>query len=210
MNIPDTKLPDLLFVDVETTGLDPKENVIIELAACRVPMSIEKWPTIPDIRVWRFKPTEKQAALGAEAFKVNGWHKEHPDWVNAPTVGSPEAHVQWKKFAQFARYGVLCSSNVYFDRGFLETALLDAGIRVWDEKRKVWMDPWARRIIELQSFSAQIALQYKLDVWGLHEAYAALGAHAALGAPALQEHRAVADVKRGMAVFEYAMTRFFT
>lgn len=183
-------LPDLAFVDVETLGLNPEKHRVIEVAVCRVPFDVKKWPAVPAILVRRFTPsTEDFEQAEPGALRVNGYYQGHPEWVD----GALDAGTGWRMLNNTVlRDAVLVSQNVPFDRGFMEAELRRAGHN----------NPyWARRFIDIQSYSALIAMQKGLSKWGLHDVYAALGL------PALQEHRAEADVRRGMAVFKYVYER---
>lgn len=188
-------LPDLAFVDVETLGLDAEKHRVIEVAACRVPFDVRHWPAEPKIVVYRFTPSDQDfanAQIGA--LNVNGYHRGHPDWESAEI--NPSA--AWRTLHQnVLTNAVLVSQNVPFDRGFINAELRRHGeVGAGKEGR------WARRFIDIQSYSALIAMERGLLKWGLHDVYAALNL------PALQEHRAAADVQRGMAVFRHAYERF--
>jgi DNA polymerase III epsilon subunit-like protein len=183
-------LPDLAFVDVETLGLNPEKHRVIEIAVSRVPFDVKKWPASPEILVRRFTPSAEDLAQAEPgALRVNGYHAGHPEWSDAV----PDQKGAWQMLNSLVlRDAVLVSQNVPFDRGFMEAELRRAGVT----------NPfWARRFIDIQSYSALIAMEKGLSKWGLHDVYSALGL------PALQEHRAAADVQRGMAVFEYVYDR---
>ena len=61
---------NLLFIDVETTGLSPRKHEIIELAAC-----IEIDQVVQCGFVLYFRP-EKWDTISKEALAVNGWTAE--------------------------------------------------------------------------------------------------------------------------------------
>jgi ATP-dependent DNA helicase PIF1 len=183
-------LPDLAFVDVETLGLNPDKHRVIEIAVCRVPFDVKKWPDAPSVLVRRFTPSAEDFAQAEPgALRVNGYHEGHPEWADAV----PDAGSVWQMLNSVVlRDAVLVSQNVPFDRGFMEAELRRAG----------QPNPhWARRFIDIQSYSALVAMKMSLSKWGLHDVYDALGL------PRMQEHRAEADVRRGMAVFKYVYDR---
>jgi DNA polymerase III epsilon subunit-like protein len=187
-------LPDLAFIDVETLGLDAEKHRVIEVAVCRVPFNVKQWPAEPEIVVRRFTPSEQDyGAAQAGALNVNGYHPGHPDWKTAeenPAAAWIHLH------RNYLFNAALVSQNVPFDRGFI-----NAELRRYGEVGAGKEGRWARRAIDIQSYSALIAMEKGLSKWGLHDVYNALAL------PALQEHRAEADVRRGMAVFKYVYDR---
>ena len=138
----------------------------------------------------RFIPSaEDFARAEAGALRVNGYYQGHPEWVDAEK--DPDA--VWRDLNDgVLRDAVLVSQNVPFDRGFMEQEL---------RRRRIFRTRWARRFIDIQSYSALVAMDLGLDKWGLHDVYAAMKL------PELPQHRAAADVARGMAVFKSVYQR---
>lgn len=197
-----SSLSDLAFVDVETTGLNDQAHRVIEIAVTRVRPDPATWDSPLDHACFRFTPsTEDMARAEEQAFKTNGFHLAHPDWVGAPAIDSTEAALCWNQVAKITRKASLVSQNVPFDRGFMWEELKRRGLLFNHEKYGL-LPPWERRFVELQSFSWLIAHEKGLGQFGLHYAYEGIGG------PALIEHRAEADVKRGMAVMRHVYTRF--
>lgn len=187
-------LPDLAFVDVETTGLDPGRHRVIEIAVTRVKANPSTWDAPIGHLCYRFTPSSTDLAQAEPgALKVNGYHQGHPDWSAAPAMDSQESDAAWEHVAQLTRRAVLVSQNVAFDRGFMQAEI---------SGRDHWNMPWDRRVVDIQSFSWLVALHKGLSTFSLHAVYDALG----LGP--LPEHRAEADVKRGMAVMRYVHEHF--
>lgn len=202
--LPPSSLPDLAFVDVETTGLDPDEgHRVIEVAVRRVSFNPATWNDPLAAMCFRITPDGPTlAAASPEALKVNGYYEGHPDWEGAPMNDTPEANKLWGQVAKMLHKAVLVSQNVPFDRGFLHAELLRAGKLSVNPYTKKAEGPWARRFLDIQSYSFGVALERGLTLWGLHDVYAALGL------PALKEHRAEADIARGMAVMKHVLDRF--
>jgi DNA polymerase III epsilon subunit-like protein len=199
-----SNLPDLAFIDVETLGLDPEKHRVIEITVTRVPFDVSKWGSSPRSITQRITPTPEDFALAESgALRVNGYYPGHPDWAGAIYSRSTANSDFWNNLNHtWLKDAVLVSQNVPFDRGFLESELLER----WSFTPKPGEKPrnpglWARRFIDIQSYSALIAMEKGLSKWGLHDVYAALGL------PALPEHRSAADVQRGMAVFKYVYDR---
>lgn len=102
---------DLVFLDSETTGLDPLYNEAIEWAAIRVgPDGMEK-----DVYEAKVKPSFPER-FDAKAKEVNGYTEE--TWADAPD----ELAVA-KKMASICQDAILVGQNVSFDENFL-TAFL--------------------------------------------------------------------------------------
>lgn len=195
-------LSDLAFIDVETTGLKDAVHRVIEIAVTRVRPDPATWDAPLDHVCFRFTPSsDDMARAEPEAFKVNGFYVGHPEWADAVPIDGPEAAAAWKSVAQITRKASLASQNVPFDRGFMWEELKRRGLLFNHEKWGL-LAPWERRFVELQSYSWLIAQETGLGQFGLHFAYDAIGG------PALIEHRAEADVKRGIAVMRHVQLRF--
>lgn len=197
-----TEMPDLLFIDTETTGLNNRIHRVIEVAATRVNFHPRTWTTPLASICYRFTPSTEDMSRAEEgALAVNGYHEGHPDWATAPAIDSEEATQSWKNVATLARGAVLVSQNVPFDRDYVWEELNRRGL-LYQHPKFGLLAPWARRFVDIQSYSALIAMEKSLSKMGLHEVYAAIGG------PPLLEHRAAADVQRGMAVMRYVWDRF--
>lgn len=113
---PNARLPkSLIVLDVETTGLLPGQDAILELAGCLLSDTDLEEKSFFQSRVY----TNKVITEGA--------HKTHgltlDDVENAPAL--PEVVAA---FAGFAPPGaILCGHNVSFDVGFLQAAYSTAG-----------------------------------------------------------------------------------
>jgi DNA polymerase III epsilon subunit-like protein len=194
-NTNDPPLPALAFIDTETSGLDPYDGArVLELGVCRVPFNPDAWPADPVIHVFRFRLNERdQWYAQPKALEINGYRSDHPDWSGAPTLDTDASRAAWKQAAALLTDAALVSQNIPFDRGFLQS---EFRLHKLDEPK------WARRALDLQSYSFLISLTFGLKKWGLHEVYPKLEL------PELQEHRAAADIRRGLAVFQYAVKNF--
>ena len=182
----------LAFIDTETTGLEPGLNRVIEAGLQLVDVTSSEMK-VHFSTVLRQRVDLKTCHWSAEAFKVNGYRDDHPDWADAPWAGSPKACTRWQYFSDMIGQSILCSQNVAFDRDFIAAELVRLGIK----------PRWDRRVVDLQAFSAVAAIKLGLPKFGLHQVYDALGG------PKLQEHRAMADIERGKFVFEKVARPFF-
>ncbi len=118
------KLHDLAFVDIETTGLDPRKHEIIDIAVVRV---CQIWnpgekPRFDLIEEWSAKihpeniATADPASLRIANYTVTGW-------TNAISIKDalPE-------FSQKTDGAIMVAHNVAFDAGFIDTYLGKHGI----------------------------------------------------------------------------------
>lgn len=197
-----TSLSDIAVLDVETTGLKDSVHRVIEVAVTRLRPDPATWDRPLDHVCFRFTPSsDDMANAEPEAFKTNGFYLGHPEWADAAPIDSPEATAAWKRVAAITRKATLASQNVPFDRGFLWEELKRRNLLFNHEKYGL-LPPWERRFIEIQSYSWLIAQEAGLGQFGLHFAYDALGL------PPVTEHRAEADVVRGIAVMRHVQQRF--
>ena len=104
----------LIFLDIETTGLDPMHHEIIEIATRSVGgfrhRSHNLWST-------RIQPKHIERAH-PKALEINGYNEV--DWKGAPTIEEVVPLIR-----EHLRGGVLCGHNVKFDIGFIKQAYKD-------------------------------------------------------------------------------------
>lgn len=182
----------LAFVDVETTGLKPGVNRVIEVAAVIAEAAPTGLSTIDTLDFQQVVDLT-QGPWSAKALEVNGYFPGHPDWDGAPKAGSRKAQELWKKLADLLAGCTLCSQNVSFDRDFIA-----AEMAYFDLPAK-----WGRRTFDLQGLAALVAIKHGLASASLHAAYDALGG------PKLPEHRAMTDVQRGVYLYKTVAGAFF-
>jgi len=115
---------DLVFVDIETTGLDPRIQEIIEISVIRVKQlwqSGEK-PQFQEVAEWSAKiRPQNMAVADPAALKVNGYIPS--DWKHAiPLKDALE------QFVEKTEGAIMVSHNVAFDAGFLDENLARLGL----------------------------------------------------------------------------------
>ena len=108
-------MASLLLVDLETTGLDPLHDCIIEIAAILFSAGDERkeFSSLVSLPEGKSLPHLTEAITGIRA----------EDLENAPELA--EVLKRFREFAEPAREGVLLGQNIGFDRGFLEEAGVD-------------------------------------------------------------------------------------
>lgn len=101
----------LIITDIETTGLNHRENEIIEIGALKVHQQ-----TLQVLDEFERKTIFLKPELFTESAKrVNGYKKE--DWENA--IYLPEAIIN---YSDFGKDGIFVAHNVTFDWSFIEEA----------------------------------------------------------------------------------------
>ncbi len=107
----------LIITDLETTGLDPRRQDIIEIGAIRVDQEYLEEQARFDMKVQIQNPTTVQLT----ALQVNGYTEEA--WRFALPLASA-----MQQFSDFATGGVLAAWNITFEYGFLSEAFRRAGL----------------------------------------------------------------------------------
>ncbi len=117
------KATDLVFIDIEATGFDPRRHEIIEIAVVRVKQdwSGEK-PVFTAVDEWAVKvrPENIQSADPA-SLRVNGYSAS--GWNHSTQIR--EALDEFTKRAEGA---IMVAHNVAFDAGFIDTYLAVHGM----------------------------------------------------------------------------------
>ncbi|WP_126426451.1 PolC-type DNA polymerase III [Brevibacillus marinus] len=102
--------------DTETTGLNPAEHTIIEIAAVKMRGTeiIEQWSELID----------PQVPIGPKTTEITGI-------TNEMLAGKPTIDVVLRKFQAFVQDAVLVAHNAEFDQGFLEACAKRIGMQPW-------------------------------------------------------------------------------
>ncbi len=118
------KHTDLVFVDIETTGLDARTNEIIEIAVVRVRQDWQDGqpPSFTLVSEWSEKIMPERMDLADPAsLRVSGFNAT--DWKGAKTVD-----VVLKRFAEHVDGAIMVAHNVAFDYEFISHKLAQCGI----------------------------------------------------------------------------------
>lgn len=110
--IPPLRQQPVAFLDVETTGLDPKVHEILEIAVVDVQGKV-----LLDTKV---KPVNIESA-SEEALKINNYNEA--DWADAPTFEEIKDQV-----IEALEHKILVGQNPQFDRNFVVEALDRVGV----------------------------------------------------------------------------------
>jgi len=142
-----SELP-LASVDVETTGLDPQSDRVIEVAIIHMRGGVEeeRWSSL----------INPQCDLPPEVTRITGICAE--DLVNAPTFDTVCDEVQTR-----LKDRILVAYNLDFDRAFLKQELERAG-RTW--KELTYVDPlvFARELHRTQGSKRLTAVAERLGI----------------------------------------------
>ena len=117
------KTMDLVFVDIETTGMDPRTQEIIEIAMLRVS---QDWSsgvcTFTEKEAWTTKihPEHIETADPA-ALRINGYSAS--EWTDTMSL-----HDALTLFAEKSAGAIMVAHNVAFDSEFLNAHFAAQGI----------------------------------------------------------------------------------
>lgn len=169
----------LLLIDVETTGLDPQGDSIIEIAACILTPETFKEEGFFVSRIRAETPITPGAA------KVHGLTAQ-------ALLHEPPLTEVMRRFALFAPYGAtLCGHNIAFDAGFLRAAYAKAGTS-YDFDYHL-LDIWSIATFVLSNKGVT------LDTYSLNSLCAVFGVERGPHHNALQDIQASAAILRHLA-----------
>ena len=113
------KLTDLVFIDTETTGLDPRQHELLEISVVRVRQTWvpNEKPVFTVIDEWstRVRPDNIMTADPA-SLRVNGYSAT--GWANATPIRDA-----LEEFSKHVEGAIMVAHNVAFDAGFIDTYL---------------------------------------------------------------------------------------
>ena len=166
---------DFVFVDLETTGLNPKVHEIIEIAALRMTPNLQAEKARLDMKCTMVQ----QDVAEAKALEVNRYSAL--DWK-----GSKPVRVALVDLAPMIDDDViLVGHNVHFDVGFLREEYERAGLTM----------PKFKYAIDTVSIVFPLAMQGHISKLSLETICARYGIHND------GQHRAMADVMRTVRAF---------
>jgi DNA polymerase III subunit epsilon len=160
----------LAFIDTETTGLSAFRHEIVEIG-CVV---VEVGQNPSDLKIiheinLKVKPKHIETAE-IEALRVNGYNEA--GWMFACTIEQAMSEVMTK-----AKDAIMVGQNVSFDRGFIEAACEQTGIKWSMHYSTLDTIPMAYTKLWNDDFLSSLTLRSLCDYFGIvnsgaHTAYA--------------------------------------
>lgn len=136
----------LAIIDLETTGLDPQHNEIIEIGLVLCDSDDFTIYDQFDIKVLPERPEDGHP----KAYEVNGYNEE--EWKDAVSL-----HTALLALAERVQTATLMSYNVSFDYGFLQAAFKKTGI----------IDPMYHARLDLLTLAWSKIPHHKMQSWAL-------------------------------------------
>jgi DNA polymerase III epsilon subunit-like protein len=168
---------DLLFVDVETSGLDPSVHEILELAAVRTTHDLRREVGVVHLKTRMTRP----AAAAPEALSVNGYDERA--WADAVPIRL--ALLEFSKLLGADYEIVWVGHNPHFDKGFIDAAARAESIVL----------PRTKYLVDTMSIAWPLCVRGMLERVNLESLCSRYNISNA-GA-----HGALPDVRRTMAVY---------
>lgn len=174
---------NLLFVDVETTGLDDRKHEIIETAYI---LTSPDGSSVKQTYLARTFPRRLEDAQ-PDALRINGFTAE--SWRSGPLSTFAEVAAEIKSVSHNA---ILVGHNVSFDEGFLKALLLSENLE----------PSWHYHKVDTS------ALAWPLFSTGAVPGLALSKVCAALSIPQGRAHSADADALSCLRIYQVLMSRF--
>jgi DNA polymerase-3 subunit epsilon len=183
--LPTNRPQDLLFVDTETTGLDPTKHELLEVAAIRTSPDGQ---TIIKTYEAKLKPLHIETAE-PKALQVNNYKPE--EWTDEKCT-APETVVD--NLQKMAGNTVLVGQNVSFDEGFLTPLFTRLGMKA----------PWGYHKVDT------VALAWPLFCYTPMEGLSLEKVCRFLGVAEMPKHRALADAMACREIYLRLMAKWAT
>lgn len=182
------RLQDLLFVDVETTGLDDTKHEVIEVAAIRTSADGE---TVKSTFEAKLKPLNIKVAE-PRALEINGYSEA--EWSDDKCKERSFVVDQLQRMAAADGGTVLVGQNVSFDEGFLTPLFTAFGMKA----------PWGYHKVDTVALAWPLFVSTPLEGLSLGKLCAFLGVEQQ------PTHRALADAMACREVYLKLMKRYLT
>lgn len=115
----------ICFLDTETTGLDPQQAEVIEVAVIRrEPDGTLARLKCAEARFHTLIKPERIEDAHPKALEINGYAADPSRWDDAPTMAEVGDQI-----ADFCRNSVICGHNVSFDETMIAANFKWAGVR---------------------------------------------------------------------------------
>ena len=175
----------LLFYDLETTGLDFKENGIIQFAGIIANLDTDNNITLLDKFNFNMKPP-KNKIINEEALAINKYTKEQiKTFENRQKVYDKFIQILSKycdKFNKMDKYVLVGYNNLHFDNDFLRPWFLDCndtyfGAWFWSNSIDVmseasrYLVQYRPALLNFKLSSVAKALDFNIDSNELHDGF---------------------------------------
>lgn len=166
----------LIVVDVETTGIDPSTDSIVQIASCILdPSDLQEERSFSSY-------VHPESRISPEAKAIHGLSQER-------LIGAPTLDQTIREFDRFApQDGLLCGHNVAFDIAFIKNAYKKVGLQYVFDYHSV--DLWSLAFFILSARQASLA---SYDLSSLSRYF---GVKRGTKHDALEDVRATADILR--------------
>ncbi len=162
---------DLVFVDIEATGLDWDKHHVIEIAymteAMEKPIVVIPWEYDPKYKLGNIRPW---ATADPKAMGINKFYERYPDGI--PFSGDAAIQRMMTRMDQ----ATLVGANVRFDARMIEKFL--------------GFEPWHHRLLDIESYAAGVFGWKNVKGWGETVEYIN---NMQPGAVTVNDHTAYAD-----------------
>jgi len=164
-----SRRPELAWIDVETTGLDPDSYEVVEVAIIRTDAELRELRRYHALmlprRPWKAEP---------EALAINGFSEVR--WLERGAVSPLTA---WRNALPYLEGAALAGHNVHFDAAFATMEL----------RRLGWSPAWYWRRVDT------VSIAYRLYLDGVLEKQTLSALAKYCGVPHVRPHEAMSDVE---------------
>lgn len=184
----------LVWIDLETTGLNPQEELIVEVGFLITDLNLTQLRGFNQL-IWSEEHDNRLAELRTSRDKddqfVVDMHDKSGLWMDAAAKGNPiedviDHAVAWLRGVGVSTEDPMCGSSVHFDRSFLEEHMVEV------------FDLFSYRNIDVSSVK-ELCKRYNPQIYSqLDSAYP----------NPLKRHRVIPDIQDTVAEFQYYRDEF--
>jgi oligoribonuclease len=171
-----------IWLDIETTGLDPKEGVILEVASIITTHNLETVATYEEVIHYDDLDDDTIDTYVLDMHSKNGLWDRVAESLTSPEVIEHRLLGFWKEFTA-PKMSPLCGSSVHFDRAWVSHH---------------WPD--CLQYLHYRNIDVS-TLKELVRVWN--------GSEEVFGDSANKKHRAIDDLKHSIAELSHYRERFW-
>lgn len=196
-----SELRDLWVVDVETTGLDVRKHVPLEIAAVNV-QSGEVISFVPSVRRADLAATEPEALAINRYYERRVWERQ---------LGWKRTVAAYDELFDTIRGHTFGGANPRFDAAMVMRGYAIAVAEASHSDVEVdWGEPWHYRLEDVQSYAAAVMRLPLGDVPGLDRVCAFVGVENDGEHTALADARVTAECFRRLLAMQHETTSLTT